>query len=161
MNEEPKITEEDANPIPAEICTRAEKVILLMPEDWTASSHVYPSTTESIAKIFKKESALVEVLDSGPLALRDNRAADWIGPTLFVSSMLLSENPTAVTVALGIVSNYVYAAFYGQKKDPTVKISLVHNDTATGRTNRARYEGPVSGLQEFEKIASKWAPTKK
>jgi hypothetical protein len=161
MNEEAKITEEDADPISPEICSRANKVIILMPEDWIAPKHIYPSTTESLAKIFRSESAPVEVLDSGPLALRDSRSTDWIAPTFFVSSMLLSENPTAVTVALGILSNYVYDAFRGLKKDPTVKINLVHNDTLTGTTKKVRYEGPVSGLNQLEKIASKWAPAKK
>src|SRR5437764_612388 len=34
-------------------------------------------------------------------------AFEWLGPTIFVGTMLASQNPHAVSVALNILSNYL------------------------------------------------------
>jgi hypothetical protein len=157
MSENVVIDEALSEPIDEGIHERAAKVIILLPESWSDLTHIYPATTESLMKLFRKEAAPVEVLDrDAELLLRDNRSADWFAPTMFVSQLLFTENPLAVSLALDIVSSYVTDYFKGTKTDPKVRLSIIHSSIGVRRVRKLRYEGPVSGLGEIKEILTQW-----
>ncbi len=145
--------------IDSETHERATKAIILVPEGWPVMSpkEIYIGSTESVIKLAKTESLPFEILSPapGPLALRENRAADWVAPTMFISSLLLTDNPTLVSVALNVLSNYITDGLKGLKSDPTVKLQVIHHDAKTGNSTRVKYVGPVSGLKEVAKTISK------
>lgn len=75
---------------------------------------------------------------------------EWFGPTLFVSAGLLSQDPNAISVALGIITNYLYDLFKGAKEG---RASLdVILQQADGSCKQIRYSGPPEGLNGVAEI---------
>jgi hypothetical protein len=53
------------------------------------------------------------------------KSFEWIGPTIFISASLLSQNSTLVNVALSVLANYVTDFFKGHLGEHTVSVNLV------------------------------------
>jgi len=141
-----------------DIVKRASSKIILLPTNWPVSTNepVYAGSTQSLRKLFRREG--VEADTYGPITetthLEDNRALDWVAPTFCDSSLLLTQNQYAVSVALNVISHYVAKILEGTKDDPIVKLSLIYADRGAA-SKRIRYEGPVSGLSEVAKVVDK------
>jgi len=141
---------------------RAAGSILFVPDNWSAErkEHVYPSTVDSVVKLLMQNEVPVDTLDpiDATTALQDNRGLDWIVPTFVVSGLLLTQNPMLISVALGIIANYVTDLFKGLKDDPEVKLNIIQTAADGKKAQRIRYEGPVSGLPEVEKVLKTFDP---
>lgn len=97
-----------------------------------------------------EESRLEEPGEHWPSAQRD--ALEWLGPTIFVSASLVSENPTAVSIALSVVANYVTDFFKGVPPvQRRASLDVVVEDPP-GSYRRVRYRGPPEGLQEAAQV---------
>lgn len=80
------------------------------------------------------------------------RSASLVAPVIFVSGLLFSQNPTAVSLALNIVANYVTEFFRGRLFQGNVKLEvIVETKPHGGRTKRITYDGPVGGVHELSK----------
>lgn len=78
---------------------------------------------------------------------------EWVGPTIFASAALLSQNPAVVSVALGVISNYLTDWFKGTAMDRRkVRLDVVV-ETGKSQYSKLHYEGPVEGLQDLAAIA--------
>lgn len=77
---------------------------------------------------------------------------EWIGPTIFVSFALLSQNPHVLSLALGVLSNYLTDFFRGLPSPGKAKLTVVV-ETRKKTYKRIDYEGPVSGLEKIAEIA--------
>lgn len=75
----------------------------------------------------------------------------WVGPIVFISSALLSENPKIVSLALGVLSAYLHDWFKGIVGEKKVKLEIV-TETKSGTYRRLHYEGDTDGLGELPKI---------
>lgn len=132
--------------------------IVLLPNNWKQEQKetgpLYASTTISTLKLLKSKGipAIILDQDNHNISLQDNRSVDWIVPTFLISSMLLSQNPEAVTVALGVIANYVTYIFKGLKQDPNVQFEIVFSKPESSKAHQVRYEGPVSGISELNKV---------
>jgi hypothetical protein len=113
-----------------------------------------------VIKLLKQSDVPVDTLNpiDATTPLQDNRGLDWIAPTFLVSGLLLTQNPTLITIALGVIANYVTQLFKGLKDDPEVKLNIVQTAADGKQAQRVRYEGPVSGLREVEKVLSTFDP---
>ena len=69
------------------------------------------------------------------------KAYDLLLPTLFVGGALLSQNPHLLSVALGVVANYVTERFQSSPKSKDVRMSIVV-ETKQGLYKKVDYEGP-------------------
>ncbi len=76
---------------------------------------------------------------------------EWIGPTIFVTSALLSQNPHIISVALGVISNYLTDWFKGVPGGRDAKLDIVVEEGKKSY-RRIHYEGHVSGLKELVQI---------
>ncbi|MEJ5311417.1 MAG: hypothetical protein WHX52_16775 [Anaerolineae bacterium] len=76
---------------------------------------------------------------------------EWIGPTIFVSSALLSQNPHILSLALGVISNYLTDFFKGVPGVGKVKLDVVV-ETKKKTCKKIHYEGPVSGLEKLAEV---------
>lgn len=145
-------------PIDEYIEHRADSSILFVPDNWPAEpeGHVYPNTIDSVVKILEQNDVPVTTLESidATTPLQDNRGLDWIVPTFVVSGLLLSQNPTLISVALGVITNYVTNLFKGLKDDPEVKLNIIQTAADGKKAQRVHYEGPASGLLSVEKVLS-------
>src|SRR6266851_4933313 len=82
-----------------------------------------------------------------------HQTADWIGPIIFVSSSLLTQNPSLVSVALGVVANSVTDFFKGLPQlGQKVSLDIVIESAPDRQYKRVHYEGPPDGLSELPKI---------
>ncbi len=79
-------------------------------------------------------------------------SADWIAPTLFVGSMLLSQNPYAVQIALGVINSYVSDVLKGRTFPGSVKLAIIIEETKSKKCRRVDYEGPPSGLKDLAEV---------
>jgi len=77
--------------------------------------------------------------------------AEWIGPIIFVSGALLSNNPQAISVALGVISNYLTDWFKGLTSGKNVRLDVVVEAGEEGY-KRISYEGPVEGLRDLPQV---------
>ena len=73
------------------------------------------ATDSAIRTLWRQAEVEEDRLDSpaAPFPRLSEHHADWIGPTIFVSSALLSESSALVTIALGVITNYVTDLFKG------------------------------------------------
>ena len=78
-----------------------------------------------------------------------NNAQDWVGPTLFVSAALISQNPHLVDVALSLISNYLTILFRGQSGKQEVTLEVVVETRDDAHCRRLSYTGPVEGLRDI------------
>ena len=59
-------------------------------------------------------------------------AFEWIVPTIFISSFLLSQNPHSISVVLGVISNYLTDWLKGIPSNKEVKLDIIE-ETRTGK----------------------------
>jgi hypothetical protein len=69
-----------------------------------------------------------------------------------VSASLLSQNPHVISVALGVVSNYLTDWFKGIPGSKKVRLDVVVEQTEGQTYKRIHYEGDPEGLNELARI---------
>jgi hypothetical protein len=75
---------------------------------------------------------------------------EWVGPTIFISAGLLSQNPNVLSVILGLIANYLYDLF---KRHENSKASLdVVFQQADGCCKEIHYSGPPDGLSKIAEV---------
>lgn len=151
ISDKSKVTVKEVGWPDEDTLARAAESILLLPLNWRSSDKqpVYAVSTESVAKLLSQANVRSQTLS--PLTtethLKDERGMDWVAPTLFVSSLMLSQNGMAISLALNVMGNYATDLFKGIKKDPNVKLTVVHTRERGKRSREIYYEGPASGLK--------------
>ena len=79
-----------------------------------------------------------------------------MGPTIFISTSLLTQNPTLVNVALSVLANYVTDFFKGHLGEHTVSVNLVlesvtkHGEDEERSYKRVNLKGSVSDLNKLD-----------
>ena len=76
-------------------------------------------------------------------------AFEWIGPTIFIGAAILSSDPNAVGVALGVIANYLTAIFKGNTDSEKVKFGVVVENKNTKKCKKINYEGNVEGVEKL------------
>jgi hypothetical protein len=80
----------------------------------------------------------------------------WIGPVLFVSAGVMSQNPHILNVALGVIGNYVTDLFKGSPQPARAKLSVVIETTATKATTKTTkkidFDGPPDKITEINNL---------
>jgi hypothetical protein len=126
--------------------------LTLLPLNFDSASSIgdlrHASETSTIRKLLIQENLpfrdLVERGQRPPYI--KNKSSDLILPTLYFSAVSLSQNPLLVSIALNIISNYVYDCFRGRGAGRTVKLHIVAEDAKKGRFRQIAYEGTEEGL---------------
>jgi hypothetical protein len=158
-----KTTFKELPPLDDGMVERAAQTILLLPLNWrsTEEEPVYSVSTESVTKLLSQNKVASQTLSpiTPGTRLRDERAMDWVGPTLFVSGAMLSQNPMAVNFALNIMANYATDLFKGLRSDPNVKLSVVQTEQKGKKSREVHYEGPASGLPALAKVLTAFERT--
>ncbi len=81
-----------------------------------------------------------------------NKHFQWLGPTLFIPLALWSNNPNAVSLAIGVLGNCITDFFKGiPARLRGVKLDMV-GETDSGTYKKISYEGDVEGLRELSQI---------
>lgn len=73
------------------------------------SEFLQPSEAATVRSLFRSSGVPLDDLVSAeekPSYIQNN-GFEWIAPTIFVGSSLISENQTIISVALSVLANYV------------------------------------------------------
>lgn len=130
--------------------------IAVLPENFESaadrSTLLFGSQAATIRKLLEKGGLPVaNLLPSGErVPAVHNKHFEW-APAIFVSAALLSENPSAVSVALGVISNYATDFFRGMPSRK-VKFTVVVERKKDKLCKKIDYEGDVSGLASLADI---------
>lgn len=111
--------------------------------------YVESDTVRTLLKA--KKIPYVEIFneDSQPPYLQQY-GFEWFGPTLFVSTGLLLQEPNILSITLGIITNYLYDLFKGGKNG---KVSLdIIVQQADGSCKEVHYSGAPDGLSQIAQI---------
>ncbi len=76
-----------------------------------------------------------------------NRSAGWTGPALFISAGLLSSNATVVSLALGVLTNYLSDFLKGSQRDKGVSLDVIVERKGDRVCKKISYQGPIEGLE--------------
>ncbi|MCK4598697.1 hypothetical protein KAU37_02540 [Candidatus Bipolaricaulota bacterium] len=132
--------------------------IALLPRNFESAESkddlLHESTVPTVRILFRNNG-----ITETPLEHEDERFPQvsekafegWVGPTLFVSFALLSQNPHIISVALGMISNYLTDWFKGIPGGGNAKLDIVV-ETRKKTYKRIYYEGPVSGLEKAAQV---------
>lgn len=83
-----------------------------------------------------------------------HNAFEWVGPALFIPAALLAQNPACVSIAVGVIANYVTDFLRGVAGDKKVTLDIVVEPTEAGPCKRVRYEGPPEQLTVMSEIVA-------
>ena len=76
-------------------------------------------------------------------------------PTIFVGTLLMSQNPQLLSLAISVIANYATDFFKGLPGRNKVVLDLVVEDKTQKRSMKIHYDGAVDGLKEITEIAEK------
>jgi len=115
---------------------------------------VYESSVSDIRVLFRDagiiETRIEKQGDKYPY--KQNKHFDWIGPIIFISASILSQNPDIISITEGIISNYLTDLFKGSSYSANIKLSYIIEKTKDKEVKRFSYEGDVTGLDKLPKI---------
>ncbi len=81
------------------------------------------------------------------------KSGEIILPSIFVSSLILTENPQLVSVALGVISNYATTLLKGiPKRNQTVEFKIINKNSKTKKLSKIEYKGNIEGISELAKV---------
>lgn len=108
----------------------------------------HASESATVRTLFRNNSIpLTDILPADKKAAYvQNNAFEWVSPLLFVSSALLSHNPHLISIALGVIANYVTDFYKGITGKPEVKIEIVVERSKSKTCKKISYQGPPEGL---------------
>ena len=115
---------------------------------------IHESNATTIRKLWKRNKISETPLEPPEVVFPVvvERSADWVAPTVFVSSMLLTSNPALVSLAIGVIANYATDFLKGRVAKPTVRLDVVVETTKSKSFRRISYTGPVDGLNNLPDI---------
>ena len=134
--------------------TSTAEGVLLLPENplylSSDSEVVYPIATPTCETLLRQAGIAVStVVPLGRRRYRDNRAADWIAPTIFLSVSALTQNPALLSIAYGVISNYLSTIF---SHNPKTHVELSYLVESANELKQFSYKGPVKGLPTAKDI---------
>jgi hypothetical protein len=130
----------------------------ILPENFdTAADYIdlrQQSEAGTVRTLFRTNGlSLVEVLpELKPVPYIQNNSSEWVGPTLFISYAFFSENPLVVSVALGILANYLTEFFKGLPGKNKITLNIVVEKTPERSCKKISYEGNAEGLESLPEI---------
>jgi hypothetical protein len=141
----------------AELGCQIPRNITLLPENFDSAQKTTDflqlSEAATVRTLFRSHCVLLDELlpaEQRPHYIQYN-SVDWVAPTLFISSAVMTENPTAVSLAISVLANYLSEFFKGMS-GKTAKLDIVVERKRDQSCKKLSYEGDVAGLSALPKI---------
>jgi len=78
------------------------------------------------------------------------KGGEWIGPIIFVGAAAISQNASLISIALGVVSNYLTDLFKGNLNQKQMTLDIVVEQTKGKTYKRLHFEGSVRDFKNIE-----------
>jgi hypothetical protein len=141
----------------AELGCRVPAELALLPRNFDSADSkadlLYDNSADTVRKLLREAGARETPLetDDEEFSTLDNKAFEVIAPVLFVSAMLMTNNPGAVSIATGVMSNFATDLLRGVPGARSVKLDvIVQKPDKTCK--KVKYDGPVNGLAELPPV---------
>jgi hypothetical protein len=118
----------------------------------SVNNFVFSESTPTIQKLFKKHEIPEEKISDNKYVYRHRHSVDLYGPIIFISYSLLTENSSLISIALNVISNYVFDYFKGSFGTHKVKFEFVVEVEENRVYKKINYEGGAEGLKNIENI---------
>lgn len=129
--------------------------LLILPENYyDKKGYRYYESSISFYK-YAKDKLNIDFIES-PKVLLEQRSGDWFGPVIFVSSLALTNNPVLISIATGVIANYLTDFFKGTK-EPDVDVKIIYKETLKSKYTEIHYKGGSNGLSELNDAIKKIA----
>jgi hypothetical protein len=79
----------------------------------------------------------------------EQRSIDWLGPTLFLTGKLLSDNPDLLNILFDMISQYIKERTSSRDKT-NIQIKVICKKTPTTKSLEIDYNGNIEGLKEIK-----------
>lgn len=136
-------------------CVYPASGITLLPLNFASATSTaelrHASLTSTIRKLLLQGGIpLDDIVDRGqrPPYIK-NESSDLILPILYLSASFISDNPALVTVALNVISNYLYESLRHIGIGRTVRFEVVVEKKKNEVYKHITYEGSDHGLKEL------------
>jgi hypothetical protein len=142
----------------AELGCLLSNVITILPENFEKANNpaqfLHRSEAATVKSLFRQNQIPLATLmpSSGQPRYIHNNGFEWIGPTLFISAGLLSENANAASIAINVLSNYLTDLFEGVGGSQRVKLEIVVEKRNGCVCKRISFDGPPDALSEIPAV---------
>lgn len=117
----------------------------------TKEDLIFTESIIEVNKYFKLKNINIDSLGVEPELLRSRKNADIYLPAIFIAYSTLSENQNIVSIALNVISSYIYDNLKGRIGKKTAKIDL-YIEKKKGKISKIKYNGDAEGLKDLDKI---------
>ena len=124
-------------------------------EDASSRDELYhESSAGDLVTLFRVEGVDLTKIDYADTKIPEIQENDFtlILPCIVVTALVTSENPDAVSVALGIVANYATSFFKGITGKPKVRFDVVVEESGRKKTKKIHYEGDPDGIEALADV---------
>ncbi len=146
-----------------ELASTLERFGLQMPENLsflpeniedaeTVENFIYPDTLTELRKTLRFQQVTVPTLEDTKPKLLGRKSADLYLPSLFIGVGAILSNPNLVSVALNIVSSYVYDFFKGNPGRKTVAIDIFVEKQGDKTVKKITYKGGPEGIKDLANV---------
>lgn len=130
--------------------------IALLPENLNEAQKldefIFTETLVDLRKLFRLNNVKFEVLGEDTGLYRSRKSADLYLPAIFFSLSGIFQNPNIISVALNIMSNYIYDTLKGSNGRKTAAIEIYIETKENGRSKKISYKGDAEGVKHLEKV---------
>lgn len=124
--------------------------------EWASSRNelYHESSASDLLTLFRLEGVKLAKVDYTDAKIPEIQENDFtlILPCFAVTAMILSNNPAAVSIALGIVANYATDFFKGITGKKKVRFDIVVEESGRKKTKKIHYEGDPDGIAGLAEI---------
>ncbi len=132
--------------------------ILILPinyESINSESEIrFQSEAATVKTLFRQRKIPHSMFSWKALPTRyvQNNAFEWIGPALFISAGIFSQNELAINTALGVLASYIADYFKGRSGNNVAKLTIVVEQTKKKQCKKINYEGDAEGIKNLGEI---------
>lgn len=155
------IEELDYIDVPAKVTAlgyQSPEGVVILPRNFevveSSNTLLYEDTAVTVRKLLRQAGLPSPKLEGEDQKIPElaQKSADWVGPTLFFTASLLSQNPAIVSVAVNVISSYLTDFFKGMPIGKHLKLDIVVPEGEGRRYRKLHYEGPTEGLKDLPAI---------
>lgn len=118
----------------------------------TVDDFIFTDTLTDLKKTLRLQQVDVSVLGDKKPQMHARKSADIYLPALFVSGTALLANPHLISVALNLVSSYVYDFFKGTTGRKTVSFEIYIDAEGDRKTKKIIYKGDAEGIKNLTNV---------
>lgn len=116
------------------------------------SDLIFTDSISDLTKVFKQNNIRISRLGGDSTLLRSRKNADFFAPALFFSLSLISENPSIVSLSLGVLANYITDFFKGSFGRKKVNLDIYVETNGKKKIKKITYSGDVEGIEKLADV---------